>query len=185
MHKIHQTQIDCILVSGRFLSKSSSYHNLHGFSENPVYVMPGFLGYPMHDPQSDSANSKNKQSSGTDEERYSESDEDEGDNTVENKTCRYRTNKNCFWVEKLGMRDFKLDTQDQTLKGYMQNVLLTHVGGFFEHIYPRSDPQKVSFYTVTGIYSNAPSVYSSHCTPLPNVFWTVSLQDFLGKIVVL
>ncbi|GJW79789.1 hypothetical protein Tco_0143764 [Tanacetum coccineum] len=36
------------------------YQQMHGFSENPMYV-PGFPGYPMQDPQSDSANRKLKQ----------------------------------------------------------------------------------------------------------------------------
>ncbi|GJR92657.1 hypothetical protein Tco_0264831 [Tanacetum coccineum] len=72
------------LVSGGFYQNLPSYEQMHGFFENPVYV-PGFLRYPMHDPQSDSANRKNKQdessesddeSSESDEEG-SESDEDE------------------------------------------------------------------------------------------------------------
>ncbi|GJY61255.1 hypothetical protein Tco_0461912, partial [Tanacetum coccineum] len=91
--QIHQTQMPVFPVSGGFYQNLPSYQQMHGFSENPVYV-PGFLGYPMHDPQSDSANRKNKQSSESDDESSesdeegSESDEDEETTPVENKNCK-------------------------------------------------------------------------------------------------
>ncbi|GJR03882.1 hypothetical protein Tco_0526866 [Tanacetum coccineum] len=53
--QIHQTQMPVFPVSGGFYQNLPSYQQMHGFSENPVYV-PGFLGYPMQDPKSDSAN---------------------------------------------------------------------------------------------------------------------------------
>ncbi|GJZ21268.1 retrovirus-related pol polyprotein from transposon TNT 1-94 [Tanacetum coccineum] len=55
--QIHQTQIPS---SGGFYQNLPIYQQMHGFSGNPMYV-PGFLGYPMQDPQSDSANRKLKQ----------------------------------------------------------------------------------------------------------------------------
>ncbi|GJT46817.1 zinc finger, CCHC-type containing protein [Tanacetum coccineum] len=58
--QIHQTQMLVFPVSGGFYQNIPSYQQMHEFSENHVYL-PGFLGYPMHDPQSDSANRKNKQ----------------------------------------------------------------------------------------------------------------------------
>ncbi|GJR16915.1 ankyrin repeat-containing protein [Tanacetum coccineum] len=103
--------------SGGFYQNLPSYQQMHEFSENPMYV-PGFLGYPMQDPQSDSANRKNKQvvgspkhkkpsvfgkvkrlsgedeSSESDDESSesdkegSESDEDEETTPVENKNCK-------------------------------------------------------------------------------------------------
>ncbi|GJU17683.1 zinc finger, CCHC-type containing protein [Tanacetum coccineum] len=115
--QISQTPIPVFPGSGGFYQNVPSYQQMHGFFENPVYV-PGFLGYPMHDPQSDSANRKNKQVvgspkhkkpsvlgkvkrlSGEDEssesddessesdEEGSESDEDEETTPVENKNCK-------------------------------------------------------------------------------------------------
>nr|GEU87974.1 hypothetical protein [Tanacetum cinerariifolium] len=93
------------------------YQQMHDFSENPVYV-PGFLGYPMQDPQNDSANRKSKQVVGSlkhkkpsvfgkvkrlaskdessesddesseSDEEGSESDKDEETIPVENKNCK-------------------------------------------------------------------------------------------------
>ncbi|GJR57956.1 hypothetical protein Tco_1500118 [Tanacetum coccineum] len=115
--QIHQTQMPVFPVSGGFYQNLPSYQQMHGFSENHVYVT-GFLRYPMQDPQSDSANRKNKQVvgspkhkkpsvfgkvkrlSGEDEssesddessesdEEGSESDEDEETTLVENKNCK-------------------------------------------------------------------------------------------------
>ncbi|GJS65052.1 hypothetical protein Tco_0679616, partial [Tanacetum coccineum] len=42
---------------GGFYQNLPSYQQMHGFYENPMYV-PGFPGYPMQDPQSDSTNRK-------------------------------------------------------------------------------------------------------------------------------
>ncbi|GJW95814.1 transmembrane 9 superfamily member 11-like protein [Tanacetum coccineum] len=108
--QIHQTQMPVFPVSGGFYQNLPSYQQMHGFSKNPVYV-PGFLRYPIQDPQSDSANRKNKQvvgspkhkkpsvfgkvkrlssedeSSESDDES-SESDEDEETTPVENKNCK-------------------------------------------------------------------------------------------------
>ncbi|GKA48949.1 hypothetical protein Tco_0741907 [Tanacetum coccineum] len=57
--QIRQTQIPVFPGSGGFYQNLPSYQQMHGFSENPMYV-PGFPGYPMQDPQSDSANCKLK-----------------------------------------------------------------------------------------------------------------------------
>nr|GEY51564.1 hypothetical protein [Tanacetum cinerariifolium] len=57
--QICQTQISVFPGSGGFYQNLPSYQQMHGFSENPMYV-PGFPGYPMQDPQSDSANRKLK-----------------------------------------------------------------------------------------------------------------------------
>nr|GEV41405.1 hypothetical protein [Tanacetum cinerariifolium] len=43
-----------------FYQNLPGYQQMHGFPENPMYV-PGFSGYPMQDPQSDSTNHKRKQ----------------------------------------------------------------------------------------------------------------------------
>ncbi|GJT90654.1 transmembrane 9 superfamily member 11-like protein [Tanacetum coccineum] len=56
----HATQIPVFPGSGGFYQNVPSYQQMHGFSGNPMYV-PGFPGYPMQDPQSDSANRKLKQ----------------------------------------------------------------------------------------------------------------------------
>ncbi|GJS41509.1 zinc finger, CCHC-type containing protein [Tanacetum coccineum] len=58
--QISQTPIPVFPGSGGFYQNVPSYQQMHGFSENPMYV-PGFPGYPMQDPQSDSANRKLKQ----------------------------------------------------------------------------------------------------------------------------
>ncbi|GJR70345.1 hypothetical protein Tco_0016410, partial [Tanacetum coccineum] len=57
--QICQTQIPVFPDSGGFYQNLPSYQQMHGFSGNPMYV-PGFPGYPMQDPQSDSANRKLK-----------------------------------------------------------------------------------------------------------------------------
>nr|GEX99171.1 hypothetical protein [Tanacetum cinerariifolium] len=51
----HTTQTLVFPSSGGFYQNLSSYQQMHGFSRNHMYV-PGFSGYPMQDPQSDSAN---------------------------------------------------------------------------------------------------------------------------------
>ncbi|GJT41362.1 transmembrane 9 superfamily member 11-like protein [Tanacetum coccineum] len=61
--QIQQTQIPVFPGSGGFYQNLPSYQQMHGFSKNPMYV-PGFHGYPMQDPQSDSANRKLKQAVG-------------------------------------------------------------------------------------------------------------------------
>nr|GEU32632.1 hypothetical protein [Tanacetum cinerariifolium] len=92
--------------SGLVYQNLPSYQQMHGFSENPVYV-PRFLGYPMHDPQSDLANRKSKQVVGSlkhkkpsvfekvkrlaSKDESSESDEDEETTPVEKKNCKIRT----------------------------------------------------------------------------------------------
>ncbi|GJY44190.1 hypothetical protein Tco_0432403 [Tanacetum coccineum] len=58
--QICQTPIPVFPGSGGFYQNVPSYQQMHGFSGNPMYV-PGFPGYPMQDPQSDSANRKLKQ----------------------------------------------------------------------------------------------------------------------------
>nr|GEU70267.1 hypothetical protein [Tanacetum cinerariifolium] len=58
--QIHQTQTLVFPGGGGFYQNLSSYQQMHGFSGNPMYVS-GFPGYPMQDPQSDSANRKQKQ----------------------------------------------------------------------------------------------------------------------------
>nr|GEV12873.1 hypothetical protein [Tanacetum cinerariifolium] len=116
--QIHQTQMHVFPgSSGLIYQNLPCYQQMHGFSENLVYV-PGFLGYLMQDHQSDSANNKSKQvvgslkhkkpsvfrevkrlaskdessefddeSSESDEEG-SKSDEDEKTTPVENKNCK-------------------------------------------------------------------------------------------------
>nr|GEY67362.1 hypothetical protein [Tanacetum cinerariifolium] len=90
--------------SGLIYQNLPSYQQMHGFSENPVYV-PGFLWYPMQDPQSYSANRKtskdensesDEESSESDEEG-SESDEDDETTPVENNNYfeeRFSTSRN-------------------------------------------------------------------------------------------
>ncbi|GKG18885.1 hypothetical protein Tco_0375984, partial [Tanacetum coccineum] len=46
--------------SSGFYQNLPSYQQMHGFPGNHMYVL-GFPGYPMQDPQSDSANHKLKQ----------------------------------------------------------------------------------------------------------------------------
>ncbi|GJT18436.1 transmembrane 9 superfamily member 11-like protein [Tanacetum coccineum] len=114
--QIHQTQIPS---SGGFYQNLPIYQQMHGFSGNPMYV-PGFLGYPMQDPQSDSANERDllddeklrpfgekimgsvfgkvKRLSGEDEsseydEEVSESDEDAETTPVANKNFK----EDKFW----------------------------------------------------------------------------------------
>nr|GEV96830.1 hypothetical protein [Tanacetum cinerariifolium] len=57
--QIRQTQIPVFPGSGGFYQTLPSYQQMRGFSKIPMYV-PGFPGYPMQDPQSDSANRKLK-----------------------------------------------------------------------------------------------------------------------------
>ncbi|GJV62711.1 hypothetical protein Tco_1473539 [Tanacetum coccineum] len=56
-HQIRESNQQAILF---IATPSEIYQQMHGFSGNPMYV-PGFPGYPMQDPQSDSANRKLKQ----------------------------------------------------------------------------------------------------------------------------
>nr|GEX53195.1 endoglucanase 24 [Tanacetum cinerariifolium] len=55
----HATQILVFPGSGGFNQNLPSYQQMHEFFGNPMYV-PRFSGYPMLDPQSDSANHKLK-----------------------------------------------------------------------------------------------------------------------------
>ncbi|GJR82711.1 ankyrin repeat-containing protein [Tanacetum coccineum] len=53
-------RLDIFANSDFMVNLHIRYQQMHGFSGNPMYV-PGFPGYPMQDPQSDSANRKLKQ----------------------------------------------------------------------------------------------------------------------------
>ncbi|GJY35921.1 reverse transcriptase domain-containing protein [Tanacetum coccineum] len=135
-------------VSGGFYQNLPSYQQMHGFSENHVYV-PGFLRYPMQDPQSDSANRKNKQVvgspkhkkpsvfgkvkrlSGEDEssesddessesdEEGSESDEDEETTLVENKNCKVDK----FWNMPPLLKTPVLDIKKKVLGHILKEVM--------------------------------------------------------------
>nr|GEV68766.1 hypothetical protein [Tanacetum cinerariifolium] len=140
--QIHQTQMPVFPdSSGLIYQNLPSYQQMHRFSENPVYV-PGFLGYPMQDPQSDSANRKSKQvvgslvhkkpsvlgevkrlaskdeSSESDDESSesdkegSESDDDEETTPVENKNCKVMSESSRIYRGKEIMTDMKASKEE-------------------------------------------------------------------------
>nr|GEZ87753.1 hypothetical protein [Tanacetum cinerariifolium] len=81
--QIHQTKMRVFPgSSGLIYQNLPSYQQMHGFSENHVYV-PGFLGLASKDESSES----DDESSESDEEG-SESDEDDETTPVENKNCK-------------------------------------------------------------------------------------------------
>ncbi|GJX85637.1 hypothetical protein Tco_0336411 [Tanacetum coccineum] len=119
--------------SGGFYQNLPSYQQMHEFSENPMYV-PGFLGYPMQDPQSDSANRKNKQVVGSPkhkkpsvfgkvkrlsgEDESSESDEDAETTPVANKNFK----EDKFWNMPPLLKTPVLDMKKKEMLGLKPDV---------------------------------------------------------------
>ncbi|GJY74236.1 hypothetical protein Tco_0478667 [Tanacetum coccineum] len=169
--QIHQTQMPVFPVSGGFYQNLPSYQQMHGFSENPVYV-PGFLGYPMQDPQSDSANRKNKQVVGSPkhkkpsvfgkvkrlsgEDESSESDEDAKTTPVANKNFK----EDKFWNMPPLLKTPVLDRKKKGMCSGTSSLVRLHetfdskeqikivlgrkaLEEGFQIRYPRSDPQRV------------------------------------------
>nr|GEV60824.1 hypothetical protein [Tanacetum cinerariifolium] len=153
--QIHQTQMPVFPgSSGLIYQNLPSYQQMHGFSENPVYV-PGFLGYHMQDPQSDSTNHKSKQNSESDDESSesdedgSESDEDEETTPVENKICKVDK----FWsmppLLKTPVLDIKKkEVMSESSRIYRGKEIMTDMKAMFKINISYSQAWRAKFYAL-------------------------------------